>query len=114
MFIEIKNKKIKNILTNYIFKFLFEKPWYKKGDYITLGDEIIVKLDDSNGNLGNLKYYFKLNGFWNYYSAENNIGVNKLYNKVINTEHHSCMYKNCNDLATKEEIDLYNKIVNEK
>lgn len=107
----VKNKFIKKLITNYIFLYLFDVPLYKKGDVLITSCGVIYELDDSNGNIGSLKYFFKLNGFWNYFSAKNDIGVDIHNSKVKNLSNYSGMYKNYSYPASNEEIELYNNII---
>lgn len=61
---------MKKLLTNYIFKFLFEKyDTFKDGDLLECQGDLFI-FDDENGNPNRLKYYFKQNGFWNYIKAK--------------------------------------------
>lgn len=57
---------MKKILTNYLFKFLFNKgdDW-KDGDLLECQGDLFI-FDSSNGNPNSMKWYFRINGFWNY------------------------------------------------
>lgn len=57
---------MKKILTNYIFKFLFEKDeTFRDGDIIECQGDIFI-FDDENGNSNRLKYFINIDGFWNW------------------------------------------------
>jgi len=79
---------MKKILTNYIFRFLFEElDTFRNGDLLECQGDLFI-FDDENGNPNKLKYYFKQNGFWNYIKSKNgsiyNISNSKFLSDVDN------------------------------
>ena len=108
---------MKKLITNYLLKFMFvENMKIKDGAILKCGDDIFM-FDDSNGNPNTLKWYFKINGFWNYIKAKENsiyriegdslIKVNKLNSQgCVGLEY----YKNCIWEATEYEVAIYKNI----
>ena len=114
-------KNIKNILTNYLFSFLFEKYLsVKNGDLLKCQDEIFI-FDDENGNPNNLKNFYKQNGFWNYVKAKEGSIYNMDKNRFITNDETNSQgyngleyYKNCIDEPTEEERIIYYSKYNSK
>lgn len=114
MFIDIKRKWIKKVLTNYIFRFLFwnDIEAFKNGDLLECEGELFI-FDDSNGNSNWLKkFYPKINGFWNYIKAKEG-SIYNIDNRELNSKVNSqgCSgneyYKNSIRHATEEEKKIY-------
>jgi hypothetical protein len=107
-----KSKLLRNILTNYVFSFLFWKEEkIKDGDILCIEDDLF-EFDDYNGNINTLKHYYHINGFWNYIKIKNN----KVYNIAkdewtsTNCQGYLCevgYYKNGFEKATDEQIKLF-------
>jgi len=105
---------MKKILTNYIFKFLFEKyETFKDGDILECQGELFI-FDDDNGNPNRLKYYFKMNGFWNYIKAKKGTIYNIDSSRFLNDEDNNSQgysgleyYKNNIREATEQEKEIY-------
>jgi hypothetical protein len=109
---------IKKILTNYIFKFIFEKNLIvNNGDLLECQGDLFI-YDDENGNPSSLKYYFKQNGFWNYIKAKKG-SIYNLETKVflIESDRNSQgylgleYYKNSIRMANKEEKEIYKRLI---
>ena len=107
-------KRIKKILTNYIFSFLFwnDPEWkIKDGELLECQGDLFL-FDDSNGNPNWLKNFYKRDGFWNYIKAKDNSIFNidnNLKNPKLNSQgfKNGDYYKNSIIKATKEEIKIY-------
>jgi hypothetical protein len=105
---------MKKILTNYVFKFLFENNLLANdGDLLECQGDLFI-YDDENGNPGSLRYYFRQNGFWNYIKAKKG-SVYCLERKVFLGESDRTSqgylgleyYKSSIRMATEEEKELY-------
>ncbi len=101
-----------NILTNYIFKFLFENDDdnIKHGDILVVGDDLF-EFDNENGNINKLKKYYKPDGFWNSIKIEGGLVYNMTEKRWTNK---NCQgytsgeyYKNGIRKANSSEIELY-------
>lgn len=111
-------KIFKNILTNYLFKFLFEKSNpFKNGDLLECQGDLFI-YDDSNGNPNNLKYYFKQNGFWNYIRAKEGSIYNVDKKRFISESETNSQgyigleyYKNSIGMASEYENEIYKKSI---
>jgi len=107
MFIDIKSKLLKKIISNYILKFLFYEISYENGDILKCGN-LIFEYDDFNGNPGNLKNYYRTDGFWNYIKIKNDLVFDTYENKFITK---SEIYKNSIELASEEEKLLFKSLL---
>lgn len=108
---------MKKLLTNYIFKFLFEKN-------LTINDGVLLECqgdlfiyDDENGNPCSLRYYFRQNGFWNYIKAKKGSIYNLergsfLNDSDVNSQGYLGLeyYKNSIRIATEEEKEIYKRL----
>jgi hypothetical protein len=101
-----------NILTNFVFKFLFEKTYenFKHGDILVVGDDLF-EFDDENGNINSLKDYYTKNGFWNYIKIKEGMVYNmtdkRWSNKNCQGYTNGEYYKNGVRKASRAEIELY-------
>lgn len=84
---------LKNILTKYIFKWMFDRWSVKEGEVLTNG-ELVFRFDSENGEPGNLKWYFSTNGFWNYIKVKDSKAWSLWENKYVDVEY---VYKNMID-----------------
>lgn len=110
--------KIKNILTNYLFKFMFQNYLnnVKDGDILKC-DTDLFKFDKKNGNPNPLKYFIpSINGFWNYIKAKEgsvyNTSKDEFSDNICQGYKGLEYYKNGIYYATEEEIEIYNKALN--
>ena len=109
---------IRNILTRFIFRFMFDRWWsVKNGTLLECQGDLFI-FDDTNGEPGNLKWYFNTNGFWNYIRfKEGSIYVidEDRFRTVdeYNSQGYSGLeyYKNSINNTTPEQIELYNDAV---
>ena len=95
---------MKKILTNYIFKFLFQNDLnIEDGDILKCNDELFI-FDSSNGNPNSLKQYFSYDGFWNYIKSKNGFVFNLTTKEFVDCSEY---YKNGIEVATDEDIKCY-------
>lgn len=118
MYIDIKNKIIKKLLTNYLFKFLFYDgdhygDTYKNGDILECQGDLFI-FDDSNGNSNKLSFYWKQNGFWNHIAAKSgSIYSTDKARFLLKNDRNSQgyigneYYKNNIRLANQKELEFY-------
>jgi len=109
---------MKKLLTNYMFRFLFEKGrnGYKNGDLLECQGDLFI-FDDENGNPNSLKYFFKQNGFWNYIKAKDGSIYNLDKERFLNSDDCNSQgykgleyYKNSIREANEQEIEIYKKL----
>lgn len=107
-------KLIKILLTNYLFKFLFENNLnIKDGELLECQGDLFI-YSNNNGNPNNLKYYFKQDGFWNYIKAYPKSIYNLKQKKFVNINSQGYdgfeYYKNSIRIATIKEKNLYKNL----
>jgi hypothetical protein len=109
---------MKGLLTNYIFKFLFQDYLnIKDGDILKCSDDLFM-FDSSNGNQNRLKQYFSYNGFWNYIKAKKGSILSFETKKFVESSKFGFgneFYKNGIKVANEKEINFYkNSLLIEK